>query len=107
MAAPRKPQDRLPKDADKTGTEAPFHFDHAGQSFELRPPAEVMTGGFIRKNRHLSTQNQFWLLVEALADEKALAAVDSMNASELKEFQTAFYKHLEVPLGESQASATS
>jgi len=107
MAAPKKPQDHLSKD-EKTGPDLPFTFEHGGKEFSLTPPSEVMTGGFIRKNRHLSTGNQFWLLIEALSDEESLAAIDEMTQPELKAFQVDFYEHLGgVDLGESQASATS
>lgn len=97
--APRVPQDHKPKAAE-TGPEAPFVFKHAGKTYELSPAADFMTAGFARQNRHLSQAEQLFLIIEGLADDETLAAIDTMKGTEFKQFQQDFYAHNGVELGE-------
>jgi hypothetical protein len=105
MAAPRKPQDHLPK-APKA-THGGFGFSHGGKDFQLADAADVLTVGYARKNRHKSESDQFFTIIEILAGDDALDAIDSMNKAEFKQFQIDFYAHAGVKLGESEASSAS
>ncbi|MDN4645358.1 hypothetical protein [Arthrobacter sp. PsM3] len=99
MAAPRKPQDRKPAQT-PAGTEAPgFEFEHHGETFTLAS-ADTITSGFARKNRKLSPDDQLYTLLEELADDDALAAIDSMRKPEFEVFQRAFFAHSGIELGE-------
>ncbi|MGY4859506.1 hypothetical protein [Cryobacterium sp. AP23] len=105
MAAPRKPQDHLPK-ATKAA-HGGFTFRQGGEEFQLADAADVLQVGFARKNRHKSESDQFFTMIEILADEESLDAIDSMNKAEFKQFQLDFYAHNGVKLGESEASSES
>lgn len=99
MAAPKKPQDRLTKQAVNETEGAPFEFEHGGKSFTLNS-ADTLDAGFARKNRKLSPDDQLFTLLEALADDEALAAIDSMKKAEFEAFQRAFFAHSGIELGE-------
>lgn len=98
MTAPKKPQDRQPKQAHPSPDES-FEFDHHGETFTLAS-ADTLTAGFARKNRKLSPDDQLFTVLEALADDEALAAIDSMNKAEFEEFQRVFFAHSGIELGE-------
>ena len=99
MAAPRKPQDHKTKQADPAPDE-PFEFEHGGQTFSLSAPSEVLTAGFARKNRHRDSTDQLFTMLEVLADEAALDAIDDMKRDEFAAFTGAFYEHAGIELGE-------
>jgi hypothetical protein len=100
MAAPRKPQDRKAKDVkEESGVHIPFEFEHNGQTYHLAA-GDTLTVGFARKMRHLSQGDQVFLLIEALADEEALAAIDDMHAEEFETFQKAWKQHSGITPGE-------
>ena len=99
MAAPRKPQDRKPKQETTEAEVTPFEFEHNGETYTLAS-ADVLDAGFARRNRKLTPDDQFFTLIEELADEDALAAIDSMKKAEFDVFQRAFYAHSGIELGE-------
>lgn len=101
MSAPRKPQDRKPKSAE---AEECFTFEHDGESHTLKPTLETLTPGFMRKIRKLDDLDAFFTILEELADEDQLAAVDSMTHEQFGELSKAFYAHLGATQGESAAS---
>ena len=102
MAAPRKPQDNLPK----KGANG-FKFTHNGEEFELADAAELLTVGYARKNRHLSETNQLFNMLEVLAGPEALDAIDSMHKDEFTQFQRDLMAHNGAQSGESEASSAS
>lgn len=99
MATPRKPQDHKTKQVEPSPDE-PFEFEHNGETFTLAAPSSVLTVGWSRKNRHRGAEDLLFTLLEAIADEDALAAIDDMRKPEFIEFQKAFYAHAGVELGE-------
>jgi hypothetical protein len=99
MTAPKKPQDRLAK-AHPKGPEHPFHFEHEGVEYVLPPAADVFDVGFARRNRNRSQLDQLFLIIEGLADEKTLAAIDSMKGTEFTDWQKEFFDHSGIELGE-------
>lgn len=96
---PKKPQDHLPPAKDPNPDE-PFEFEHKGKTYTLAAPSSVLTVGFARANRRRSLDDQLFTLLEALADESALAAIDDMKKKEFVAFQQAFFEHSGVSLGE-------
>lgn len=99
MTAPRKPQDRKPKAVNESEENAPFEFEHNGETFTLAS-ADTLDAGFARKNRKLTPDDQFFTVLEALADDETLAAIDSMRKQEFEAFQKAFFTHSGIELGE-------
>ena len=96
---PKKPQDRKPKKV-AANPDEPFEFEHNGEKYKLSAPSEVLTAGFARRTRHMDLANQFFEMIEALADEETLAAIDEMQKAEFQQFQRDFYAHAGVELGE-------
>ncbi|QDG88868.1 hypothetical protein [Pseudarthrobacter sp. NIBRBAC000502770] len=99
MAAPRKPQDRQTKAVNDSAETEPFEFEHHGQTYTLAS-ADTLDAGFARKNRKLAPDDQFFTVLEALADDETLAAIDSMRKQEFEQFQKAFFAHSGIELGE-------
>jgi hypothetical protein len=99
MTAPRKPQDRKPKSVNETEEVTPFEFEHNGESYTLAS-ADTLDAGFARKNRKLSPNDQFFTVLEVLADDETLAAIDSMKKADFEKFQREFFAHSGVELGE-------
>jgi hypothetical protein len=99
MAAPKKPQDRKPKAVNESEEVQPFEFEHNGKTYTLAS-AETLDAGFARKNRKLNPDDQFFTVLEALADDDTLAAIDSMKKAEFENFQREFFAHSGVELGE-------
>lgn len=98
MAAPRKPQDRAEKTPkDRSGE--PFEFDHDGATYRLAP-SNTLTVGFARKIRKLHEADQFFTILEALADDDTLAAIDDMDKTEFTAFREAYFKFSGVTPGE-------
>lgn len=103
MAAPRKPQDHKPKD-DHNPDSGGFEFTHAGTTYQLANPRDVLKVGWARKHRNQSEINVLFDMLEELADEDALAAVDDMGAAEFEQFQRDLQEFQKAAVGESQAS---
>jgi len=95
MSDVKKPQDRKPK-AKSTGNTECFTFTHDGVEYTLRPTYDVLTPGFLRKNRNRSDMDAFFTMLEELADAETLDVIDNMSRTEFHELQQGFYKHLEV-----------
>lgn len=64
------------------------------------PPFNSVKPGIIRKIRKLSDVDQFFTVLETLADDATIAIIDDMNQPEFEEFQTGWFKHAGVDLGE-------
>lgn len=83
-----------------------FHYEVGGKKITLPRFEDVLTFGFARKTRHLSQADQMFEVVEAAADEKTLAIIDTMKPSDMEQFFTAWQKHSGVGLGESGGSSS-
>ena len=82
MAAPKQPQDHKTKAAEADALKTPFEFTGAdGETYEL-PHFSVsdagLTAGFVRKNRKNETE-LLYTIVEALASEETLDALDELS----------------------------
>lgn len=99
MASPRTLQDHKPKKT-QPDPSAPFAFEHNGETFQLAAPEDVLTAGFTRQIRKLNQVDQLFTMIEALADEDALAAIDEMKKTEFERFQRDFFEHIGADLGE-------
>ena len=89
----------MPKTPKTPAAEA-FSFDHDGTTYTFRPTLEVLTPGFIRRNRHNDADAAFTLL-ESLADEEALEVIDNMTFKENAALMVEFQKHIEAVMGEA------
>lgn len=99
MATPKQPQDRKPKASDADSSEA-FTFEHDGESYTLKPTLEYITPGFLRKVRKQNDLDAFFTILETLADDEQLEAIDSMTHSEFQQMNKDFYAHLKASRGE-------
>lgn len=98
MPAARKtavPQDHKPKAED-----ARFEFVEGGKTYTGRPTLKTLTPGFLRANRKLEDLDALFTILEALFDEKALAAIDTMTRKRFDELQNELNAHLEISQGE-------
>lgn len=88
MAAPKQPQDHKLKAAEADALKEPFHFEGLdGKTYELPyfDPADAgLSFGFIRKNRDNQAEVMY-TLVEAMAGEEAIAALDEMTQTQAGE----------------------
>ncbi|MDH6279340.1 hypothetical protein [Prescottella agglutinans] len=75
----------------------------AGETVTV-PAFKSIKPGVIRKTRKLDQADQFWTILESLADDDAIAIIDEMDADEFQEFQREWFGHSGVDLGESSAS---
>ena len=89
----KQPTDRQAK---ATGNTDCFTFTHDGAEYTLKPTYDVLTPGFLRKNRHRDDMDAFFTMLEELADPDALDAIDHMSRAEFHQLQQDFYEHLEV-----------
>ncbi len=82
----KKPSDRKAKAKDEPvlGT---FTFEHDGETFESCSISEVLTPGFVRKNRYRSEEDLSFLLIETLFEGQpdALEAFDSLGWARFNE----------------------
>lgn len=78
-ATAKKPQDRKPK-AEDAPTDV-FEFTHDDVTFTSKPFLDVLTPGFLRRNRQRETMDFYFTMLEALyADQPAaVAAFDAMS----------------------------
>lgn len=82
-----------------------FHYDHNGQTVVL-PKFKHTPAGVVRKVRSKSEAEQIFTVLEALADDDALAIIDTMDTEQLQAFIAAWQKDSNVTVGESSASAS-
>ena len=103
MAQARKPQDRQQKQP-KGNPSEPFEFEHDGETYTLKPTYEVLTPGFLRKNRRRDEADAFFTMIEELVDDydeyedksATLDAIDGMTRGQFRVLQKDFYAYLEV-----------
>jgi len=102
MAEPRKPQDHKKK-AEKV--DPVFSFEHDGETYTFeRATDEVLTPGFVRKNRDTDMADLAYLLIESVAGEDVLEVLDNMTFKEhgkvLKRYQDHILGTMGAELGE-------
>lgn len=97
----KTPQDRKPKASDSINAEAngvDFEFDHEGATYTLPRPKF----GSIRKAARAGNDVlQVMTLLEDVADERTLAALDDMDIAEINQLFMAWQRHMGVGLPES------
>lgn len=64
-----------------------FHYTFGSKKITL-PLFDALPFGVIRRLRKESEQEQFFQLLEAVADEKSLAVIDTMSSSEVSDMMT-------------------
>lgn len=85
MAAPKQPQDHKLKAAEAEAAKKPFPFTGKdGETYELpffSTSDAGLTSGFVRRNRKNEAE-LIYTVVEALASDEALAALDEFSQAE-------------------------
>jgi hypothetical protein len=99
MTTLRKPQDHKPKA--QTGD---FTYEFGDHTVTIPPLSSLMTFGFSRKNRHLSPDDQMYLLIESNLPQETIAVLDEMDGEQTREFITQWQEHSGIDTGESAAS---
>jgi len=94
---PKNPQDRRSKA--ETSTE-PFKFTRDGETHEL-PPFASIKAGMLRRFRKLGDLDAAFSILEELADEDALAALDDLALDEFNDVVSDWMAHVGVSPGES------
>jgi hypothetical protein len=101
----KQPQDHKSKAG---SDEQRFSFTHDGKTYRFKPTAEILTPGFLRANRRRTPVDFEFTCFEALADDEALEAIDSMTRTEFNHLSRRFREHYQeysqVSVGESSAS---
>lgn len=77
-----------------------FTYKHDNKKIEL-PKFDQLPFGAIRKIRKEGEEEQFFLLIETVADEKSLGIIDTMSMEQISKLVTAWQKDGGVGLGES------
>lgn len=87
-------------------TDGHFTFEHNGETYEMpNKTTDVITYGFIRKNRRRDETDYTATALEALAGDgeegrRVLDVLDSLTAKEFRAVNSAFSEHLGATLGE-------
>lgn len=96
----KKPTDRKAK---SEGVGDRFSFERDGVTYTFKPTYDVLTPGFLRKNRRRDDIDAFFTMVEALVDDyddegesATLDAIDTMSRSEFSILMKDFFGYLEV-----------
>lgn len=93
-SAPRKLA-TVPEDNDL------FRYELEDGTEIVLPKFNSVKPGVIRKIRKLSDVDQFFTVLEELADEETLAVVDNLTQEVFQDVQLAWFKHAGITLGES------
>lgn len=64
------------------------------------PAFNTVKPGVIRKIRKLSDVDQFFTVLETLADEDTIAKIDDMDHDTFEDFQKEWFRHAGVDVGE-------
>lgn len=95
----KKPQDRLPGKGEKFTYTA-----DDGTVISVPSLNSLMTFGFSRTHRHLSPDEQVYVVLEDNLDKDTLALVDALDRTETKAFVEGWQEHSGIEVGESSAS---
>lgn len=82
-----------------TGNDLFEYTTKAGKELTL-PRFDSVKPGVIRKIRKLSDVDQFFTVLEHLADEDSLAIIDDLDQPEFQDLQTKWFEHAGVDMGE-------
>ena len=82
-----------------------FHWTAPSGAEIVLPYMDKIKTGVIRKARKLDDTDAMFTIIESVADEATLAAIDDLDTSELNDLAEAWQKGS--PLGESSGSSTS
>lgn len=97
MTEPKEPKDRK-RSKDEL---AVFEFEHRGESYRFEGSFKHLTKpGFIRKNRHKDEVDVLFTLLEDIAGDEALDAIDDMEPNEFEEFTKSLNAAIEEYQGE-------
>jgi hypothetical protein len=102
MAEIKQPSDRKPK-ADKVKATDYFSFQLDGETYTMpNKTNDIITFGFIRKNRRRDEIDYVMTCIEALSDgdDDILDKLDAMSNRDNKRFVEDFLAHLGASLGE-------
>lgn len=92
---PTTPQDH--KSKAETSTE-PFTFDIAGEQHTL-PPASAITAGMLRRFRKLEDLDAAFSILEEVAAEETLTALDALPLTEFNDILADWQKHIGIDAG--------
>lgn len=95
----KQPTDRKPK-ADEA-SEAAFQFTHDGKTFTSPPLIDILSPGFVRRNRDKEEMDFYFTMVEALfADQpEAIAAIDTMSWDEFNIISESLVEQMRTKVG--------
>jgi hypothetical protein len=97
---PTEPQDRRPKKTKKY-VDPVFSFELDGETYTFKKAtSDVVTPGWMRKHRNLRDDQQFFEILEALADEDTIDAVDVASQKDFGRIYNEFFEHLGADRGE-------
>lgn len=99
------PPRKRPQDHKKPASQDVFEFEHHGRTYTL-PKFGSWSAGLVRRVRKLSDVDATFTILEEVADEETLAAIDSMSTDRFNELQQDWAEHAGVSLGESDSSST-
>ncbi|WP_312715464.1 hypothetical protein [Corynebacterium flavescens] len=67
-----------------------FHSEATGADITIPWIHNAITAGWLRKNRKTDPEERGWAMLEKVADEETLAAVDNLPMGEFQEFMGAW-----------------
>lgn len=82
-----------------------FEFTHNGETYTL-PSFATLKAGLIRRVRNMDKADGLFAVIEEVANEDTLAAVDDMTMTEFGDMLRNWQRHAGVSLGESHSSST-
>ena len=107
MPQTKQPTDRKPKNVNGTAPDV-FAFTHKGKRYEFaRPTAEVITPGWLRRNRKMEDVDATYSAIEQLADDDVLDVIDAMSWADHGTFQENFQEHMQQVMGVTMGEATA
>ncbi|MET7741979.1 hypothetical protein [Streptomyces sp. NPDC005385] len=84
-------------------TDKTFTFEHNGEELSFEKPfSEVRTPKFLRANRKLDELDMVFTILEAIAGDDVLEAIDEMGEEDFAEFTRKVFKAMET---DSQATS--
>lgn len=96
MTSP-KPTARTAKPKVAAKDDALYSFEHDGKTYTFAKPISVCRApGWVRANRRRDTIDLLWTILEEIAGDEAMAAIDTMTEDEFNELQ----KHFEREYGQ-------
>lgn len=81
-------------------TGALFQFEHKGRKYSLKPAKQIPTGVLRKIADETNDLKAMFAVIEAVADSRALAAIDDMPLEKFAEVFKAWQEHSGVNLGE-------